>query len=39
MQVQIPNNTDTTYWCATTELPQEVQQSRKYVIRVSTRNQ
>ena len=36
MQVQIPNDTDTTYWCATTELPQEVQRSRKYVIRVSS---
>ena len=34
IQVQIPNNTDTTYWCAATELPQEVQQRQQYVIRV-----
>jgi len=33
MQVEIPN-TDTTYWCAAAELPQEVQQRQQYVIRV-----
>jgi len=35
-QVEIPN-TDTTYWCAAAELPQEVQQRQQYVVRVSSR--
>ena len=35
LQAQIPT-ADTTYWCAAYELPQEVQQQERYVIRVST---
>ena len=35
VQAQIPN-ADTTYWCAAYELPQEVQQQERYIIRVST---
>ena len=35
VQAQIPT-ADTTYWCAAYELPQEVQQQERYIIRVST---
>ena len=34
VQAQIPS-ADTTYWCAAYELPQEVQQQERYIIRVS----
>lgn len=34
MQVPIPGDDDTTYWCAALELPAEIQQQKQYIIRV-----
>lgn len=33
MQVTIPSS-DTTYWCAAFQIPQEVQNQERYIIRV-----
>lgn len=38
MQMVVPSNADTTYWCHAVQLPQELVETEHFVIKVSLNN-